>query len=566
MPNLIQSFQGRDIGFLRIVARLWGIELTAIDTGSVVNELATALLDPQLVAEIVDSLPTNARSALETLAKAGGTLPWAAFSRRFGEIRQAGPGRRDREQIYLDPVSAAEVLFYRAFLAKAFFDHPAGAQEFAYIPDDLIPLITSGKQAPAPEAHLPKAQVRGGTGEGSREIRKIDSMDTVLSETKNEPPGRPALPKERVRLLPTGDSLLDDATTLLAALRMGIQPPATHIPVRVVSEFLSAARIIVGGKPQIEPVRIFLEASRTDALEKLVNAWLESKTFNELRLVPDLVCEGEWRNQPLVARGFLLSLLKAVPKNLWWSLPAFIRAVKDKYPDFQRPAGDYDSWFIKRESDGTYLRGFDTWDDVDGALIHTIITGPLYWLGQVELATPAGNEVVSAFRSSNDKSKILNSEISKLLVSSQGKIVVPRFLPRTARYQIARFCEWDEEKPDGYHYRVTTGSLKKAVEHGLKVRQLLSLLTKNTAAEIPPSFVKALKGWELNGIEARVAVQAVLKVNRPEVLEELRKTKAGRFLGETLGPVTVVVKPGAQSKVLAALAELGLLAEEVHDE
>jgi hypothetical protein len=90
---------------------------------------------------------------------------------------------------------------------------------------------------------------------------------------------------------------------------------------------------------------------------------------------------------------------------------------------------------------------------------------------------------------------------------------------------------------------------------------LLSLLAKNAAAEIPPAFVKALKRWEANGTEARIEVQTVLRVSRPEVLEELRKSKAGRFLGESLGPVTVVVKPGAQSKILAALAELGLLAD-----
>ncbi|MFA5874170.1 MAG: hypothetical protein WC832_09390, partial [Anaerolineales bacterium] len=120
--------------------------------------------------------------------------------------------------------------------------------------------------------------------------------------------------------------------------------------------------------------------------------------------------------------------------------------------------------------------------------------------------------------------------------------------------------------PDEYRYRVTTGSLKKAGEQGLKVSQLLSLLAKNVPAEIPPAFVRALKRWELNGTEARVEVQTVLRVSRPEVLEELRKSKAGRFLGEMLGPVTVVVKPGAQTKVLAALAELGLLAEEVHEE
>ena len=130
-----------------------------------------------------------------------------------------------------------------------------------------------------------------------------------------------------------------------------------------------------------------------------------------------------------------------------------------------------------------------------------------------------------------------------------------------ARYLIARFCEWDEARPDEYHYHVTIGSLKKAREQGLKVGQLLSLLAKNSASEIPPVFVKALKRWELNGTEARLEVQTILRVSRPEVLEELRKSRAGRFLGETLGPVTAIIKPGARSKVQAALTELGLLAE-----
>ena len=141
MPNFIQSLQDRDIGYLRIVARFWGIELVTSGTDSVIKELASFLLDQKLVSEIVVSLPTDARSALEALVKADGKLPWAAFARRFGDIREAGPGRRDREQIYLHPTSAAEVLFYRALLSRAFFDMPTGAQEFAYIPDDLIPLL-----------------------------------------------------------------------------------------------------------------------------------------------------------------------------------------------------------------------------------------------------------------------------------------------------------------------------------------------------------------------------------------------------------------------------------------
>jgi hypothetical protein len=565
MPNLIQSLQGRDIGFLRIVARLWGIELAASELEKELNELATSVLNQALFTEMVASLTADARLALEALTKADGKLPWVAFARRFGEIREAGPGRRDREQIYLHPGSAAEVLYYRALLAKAFFDLPAGAQEFAYIPDDFLHMIKNGEHAPA---------LAIGAGSEPGKSIKI-GVDSMGSKSFSELLGRPASPKERERTLAASDRLLDDATTLLAALRMGFPLPNTGIPVGVVSEFLSAAKLYSpstpdgkggGGTPHIELVRLFLKASRKDALEILVKAWLESASFNELQQIPSLVCEGNWINHPQVTRQFLLTQLELIPKNKWWSLTAFIRAIKEKNPDFQRPAGDYDSWFIKRKLDGTYLRGFAYWEEVDAALIRYFISGPLFWLGQVELAFPDGSDIVSAFRTTNIKSRIVNAETARLHVSSQGKIVVPRLLPRPARYQIARFCAWDDEKDDEYRYRVTTGSLKKAREQGLKISHLLSLLAKNAAAEIPPAFVKALKRWENNGTEARLEVQTILKVNRPETLEELRKSKAGRFLGEMLGPVTVIVKAGAQSKVLAALAELGMLGEVAHGE
>jgi hypothetical protein len=529
MPNLIQSLQGRDIGHLRIVAGLWGVELAPAEIEASLKQLADTLLDPALVHEIIDSMPAQARSALETLAEAG------------GEIRETGPGRRDREQVYLEPVSAAEVLFYRAFLARAFFDMPNGAQEFAYIPEDMEELIK----------HDPDEDLRAGGHKGSQR----EHPETKISE----PPGRLATPKEREHPLPASDRLLDDATTFLASLRTGREVPEMQVPANMVGEFLKSAGIVAGEAALPEKVKSFLELNRLQALAQLTEAWRASESFNELRLVPGLACEGEWTNQPRATRAFLFRMLEALPEGKWWSLPAFIRAIKDSQPDFQRPAGDYDSWFIKRLSDGTYLRGFASWDEVDGALLRFLITGPMSWLGVVELATPEDSSFVSGFRV-NEK-PVTSLEKGKLTVASDGRISVPRLVPRVARYQLARFCEWEQAKADEYRYRVTTRSLEKAREQGLKVEQLLSLLARNAKSEIPPAFVKALKRWQLNGTEARVEVQTILRVSRPEVLDELRQSKAGRFLAERLGPVTIIVKPGAQSKVLATLAEMGLLAE-----
>ena len=91
---------------------------------------------------------------------------------------------------------------------------------------------------------------------------------------------------------------------------------------------------------------------------------------------------------------------------------------------------------------------------------------------------------------------------------------------------------------------------------------MLSLLVKHTDGKVPPPLVKALKRWEVNGTEARVETQVVLRLSKPEVLEEMRKSKAAKFLGEVLSPTAVVVKGGAIQKVMEALAELGLLAED----
>jgi len=144
-------------------------------------------------------------------------------------------------------------------------------------------------------------------------------------------------------------------------------------------------------------------------------------------------------------------------------------------------------------------------------------------------------------------------------------ISVPRLVPRAVRYQVSRFCEWEEPRDSTYRYRVSTNSLTKAREQGLKIEHLLTLLTKHSDAGIPPTLIKALKRWEANGTEARVQTQVILKVSRPEVLEEMRRSKAAKFLGEVLSPTTVIVKSGAIQKVMEALTELGLLTEVIAD-
>jgi Helicase conserved C-terminal domain len=533
MPDLYHSLLGQDLGHLNIVAGQWGIELNASTSDAASKELVAALLNSESIAELIASLPNQAREALARLSAGKGRIAWAAFAREFGAVREMGAGRRDRERPHLKPSSTAEVLYYHALLARAFFDTENGPQEFAYIPDDLYLFMNAGAVEITPT--------------GTKQI-----------SSNNELVGRGATLGERDFILPAEDAILDDATTLLAALRLGRKIS----PDPILTALLSAAGLLKKNVPQAEKVKRFLESSRPEALKLLITAWRASDTFNELRDMPGLVWEGEWTNRPRATREFLLGLLSAIPDGKWWNLNTFIRDIKTKYPDYQRPAGDYDSWFIRRAADGQYLRGFAYWDLVDGELVHFFITDILYRLGLVDLGSPEEGKAVATFRMVNPGRSKSKLEDAKVHISSQGRLKASRYVPRAIRYQLARFCEWEAEKEGEYGYRLTPQSLSRAKEQGLKVEHLLVLLAKHADAGIPPTLVKALKRWEANGTEARAETQIVLRVGRPEILDQLRKSKAARFLGEPLGPAAVVIKSGAQSKIMAALGELGLLGED----
>ncbi len=220
MPDLQHCLNDHDLGFLEIVADLWGVDLAAPDARHALPPLSKALLDPALVLEVVETLPENAREALDALLLNDGWLPWSRFTREHGSLREVGPGRRDREKPYHDPISATEVLWYRALIGRDFLRKGGDLEECAYIPDELLELLPPVKKA------------------GS------------------EPPGRPASPGETAQIITVTDRILDHCCTLLAALRMGdpARSPAVDAwqpPLNVVHALLGAVKLITSEEQPI---------------------------------------------------------------------------------------------------------------------------------------------------------------------------------------------------------------------------------------------------------------------------------------------------------------------------
>jgi hypothetical protein len=541
MPDLFHSLTNFDLGFLSIVADRWGIHLNAPDAHSGLLILVKGLVDGNLFTEVYETLPVEAQAALELLRSQNGRIPWSTFIHRFGVIREMGIARRDREQPYLNPISVAEILWYRGLIQRAFLKTEDEPQEFAYVPDEFV-------------AWIPK-----------------------LDSPPPSPPGRPALPEEITFPKPVKDFILDQTCTILAAFRMNREIPAAvdepdKIPLIHLKAFLLAAGLVDEDyAPLADPVRIFLEATRGESLSILSRRWLSSSTFNDLRLTPGLKCEGVWKNDPYETRQKLLALLREIPADHWWNISAFITGVKDRLPDFQRTAGEYDSWFIRKESDDTSLSGANHWEEVEGALIRFLITGPLHWLGIVDLATQTREGEPLVFRFSQWADSLtqegspppdLDKEEAQIQVLPNGRIRVPSLAPRAVRYQIARFCVLDSLTRKEYQYQFTPASLAEASQQGLRINPFTALLRKHAASPLSPALIQALERWETNSVQASLEQVCILRVSSPEILNGLRRSPAARYLGNPLNATTIIIQSGAVEKVKIALIELGYLADD----
>jgi hypothetical protein len=542
MPTLLTALKPQDLGFLRILAEFWGLPEPEGDTEQSREALAEGIRSPDLVAEVVGGLPTEAAATLSELLQTSGRAPWIRLNRRHGPLRQMGPARRDRERPHDHPKSPLETLYYRGLIARAFFDTTDGPLEFGFIPDDLLPLIP------------------------------------VLALPPERTPGHPARDDEAAETLPATDEILDDLTTFLAASRSGASAGTGLDPDRMgfYRSLLSAAGIVgEDGRLDVDRTRTFLETPRGEALAGLVVAWQGSVLVDELGLHPEIEIAAHAERDPVRQRSKLLEAIAGLPPATWWSLPAFAAGIEALEPEFLRPAGELDSRYVKDRATGAFLGADAGWGAVEGAYLRWLITGPLHWLGLVDLAGPVvGNgrrgKVIPrvAFRASRWWTSLLAGsapagmaeETEPVHVRSDGRISVPRLAPRAVRYLVARFCDWEEPVRDEYRYRASPKSLLQASDRGLKVGQLIALLAKH-ADTIPPNITRALKSWEQFNQAGRIETYPVLRLPSGEALEELQRSRAGRFLGDVLGPAAVALKPGSEARVLAVLNELGYLAE-----
>ncbi len=513
---------------------------------------------PEAITRVWQALPAGPRQALEALLAASGKMPFLVFTRDWGEIRAMGPARMERERPWQAPISTAEALWYTGFIARAFDQGPDGAYEVVFVPPELL-------------AHLPAPSV---------------SPRMLTLEAASAP----------AEVRADGDALLDDACTLLAYLQNEqVRPGAdgswpAHHQARLARQLCAAdherltfLRHLVQRlgwlrtgdsgrvRPDPAPVAAWLQSMSAQQREALAATWRDDPTWNDLFHVPSLAPEdtGAWRNDPVLARQAILRHLRACAPETWYSLDGFIAAIKQADPDFQRPGGDYTTWYIRDATTGAYLSGFESWDAIEGALIRYLVTGPLTWLGLTDLGvgasafrlTPAGAAflgLVSAGEREEGQPVGQGQALPLLVLRGDFTVLVPA-VRRYERFQLARVADW-VRTGDPFVYRLTPASLERARRQGIPVARVLEFLGKVTGAPVPHFVEAALTRWEARGAEARIERVMLLRVSDEGLMKQVASLPSiRRLIREQVGPTAALVNERDWPRLVPALGEAGLL-------
>lgn len=591
--TLRESLVDYDMALLRALAEMRGAVLTSNHRLRAAEELADQLATPASLAIALSELSPDETEPLTALRATGGWMEAPRFARRFGAVRVMGPGRLERERPWLSPANPAEALWYRALIFKGFRQSEAGVVEIVYVPEDVLALL--------PDLTPDDLSPRGDEMELALEpVASPSHVRPAGADVVEDVFGTLVIVRNRdVRLRPDGSPSPKDlgAINALCVSPVPAAKAADDDRLALIVRVGLAAGLVTATQEGLtlnpDPARVWLRAAPADRLLALQRAWRDDPGWNDLWHVPSLRPQPTgWRNDPVLTRQTVLGLLAQLRPGGWYGLDEWIRAVKASQPDFQRPDGDYTAWYI-HDPEGEPLMGFEHWDQVEGALLRYLVTGPLHWLGATDLGFEEDRNQPIAFRLAESGLPLLKlapppeapgesraesvrgaEDVTEneregsgqqtasppLVVRDDFSVTMPREASLYTRFQLARFADFMGREAGRVRYRISPPSLARARRQGITQGQISNFLSRGLGGRVSAKLLESLESWYRRGGSVRLEPGVVLRVDRPETLTALRQHPIiAPWLGETLGPQAVLVPRSNLERVRRWLAEQGYL-------
>jgi len=525
MTTLQSSLRNYSPAMLRAIAEANGIELASNQASQMVEQLTALLLD----ADHARATPAG-QQALADLLRETGRSPRPAFERSHGVIRPVGPARLERERPHLTPANPTEELWYRGLLHSAMVETVDGLMEFLCVPPELAVLLPPPPPPVDllfPPPPLPAAPGLAGL-DGTAAVRQDRPERGSEQQLFIQPPVDLALHElctllclaqaGLIALRDPADLLSWQSTSLYEYQRHSLQPPSDPAWLTADGPGSPAALALALAVEQgwlrasgrrlalvSVPTQAWLEASRAEQRDQLLAAWSGSTRWNDLCRTPALSCEqtGSWSNDAAGTRQRLRPLLAQLQPSAWYDLDALATALQRYAPDFQRPDGNYDTWYIRQRGASAFLRGFEHWEEVEGALLRFVLSGPLHWLGATALAAAKGASAAAAVSLSAAGQAWLSRapaaaspDTARLTVQPDFTVLVPGDAALQDRFRVARFTTWQGVTQAAgqpiFAYRISQTGLRRAGQQGIDTARVLAFLHAR-AASLPANVAAALE-------------------------------------------------------------------------
>ncbi len=321
--------------------------------------------------------------------------------------------------------------------------------------------------------------------------------------------------------------------------------------------------------------------------------WRDSDAWNELLRLPLQVSGGyAGREAPAALGKARLTLLRAIGRLAqvnrqsgdWITLAELIAYVKRNDYAFL-----FERWHRGSSQSSLYASPYygannpygltfgavkneaNGWDLVEGGFIVNVLTGPLWWMGLVELGYPsdarqAGGENVApaAFRLTPTGAWLIGGGDQPTFVESGGKLIVqPNFavlalepISDAVLSDLDHFAE-SQGGERVITYQLTRESLYRGQQSGWNAARVIAFLEAHQGGPIPANVRRSLEEWE--AAHRRITFHrnvCVVQFADAEAEQELTDALTP-FEPQAIGPRFRLIEGRDVAEVTAVLREAG---------
>ncbi len=499
MPTTLTMLRDHSPLMLEIIGEMRSANIDATGTERVAL-LAQELSSPDSVQNVLEEMQSEypeAQTALRTLAKSQGRQAEAQFTRAYGTLEVMGDEQLKAMEPWHNPRSLTELLYYYGLIGRGFEGEGPGAHRIIYIPSDIldqIPLSAEDESEgdiPIPYAQAPsRREVQDGTDEF---LNDVGSVIGCLAGAPMRLEGQ--------------DLAQPDAERLQERLLAPPDTPQLEVRRALLLHVLNRLRLIKGEKQTDGLLFValnrnrandFLDLTRHDQRRQLWEAWRDSPAWDDLERVPalELYNRERWQHNPRATRDAFLRYCRSLQPTRWYALADLVDFLREHMPDFQRPDGNYDDWYVRHRTADRFVKGFKDWDLVEGELARFLLLGPMVWLGALKVAEQRHRTLLRLTRDGAiwqgaDLVPAREEVQPRFTVKEDFSIEVPLALPLRQRMNIEQVAHW-QRSATVYEYRINQRSLNQAFDRGLTAHRILAGL-RNGSHGVPPKVAVAIR-------------------------------------------------------------------------